>query len=432
MENLACTVGQSLISYTMDLLFDKLISCEVISFARRGKLYSEINNLRNILLKIQAVLDDAEEKQISDRSVRIWLDDIRDLAYDLEDLLDEFATESLRQNLMRDSQLMKTKVPHIIFSFILNMKMGLKIKKIAERFQVMVNEKDNLRLKEIGVFNPGRVSLIKEILPSTSLVIESRVYGREKDKEKIVGMLMKNENGGGSGGDDVCLICIIGMGGVGKTTLAQLVYNDCRINEYFDLKAWVCVSYEFDVVRITRTILEAITNEIFNSSDLNSLQVKLKASLSGKKYLIVLDDVWNENYLLWDALRSPFLPGDVGSKIIVTTRNDGVAQVMGAVEIYRVNLLCDGDCFSLFTQLALGRRNLDEQRELKEIGEEIVRKFQGLPLAAKVMGGLLQNKFDRGEWEAVLNSRMWDFPEQKIGILPALRRLFSYTKGERN
>ncbi|KAL7179780.1 hypothetical protein ACSBR1_043061 [Camellia fascicularis] len=109
------------------------------------------------------------------------------------------------------------------------------------------------------------------------------------------------------------------MGGVGKTTLAQFLYNDGRVDDHFDMKAWVCVSDEFDVVRITRTILEAVipqgsdTTDL-SKKDLNQLQVKLKECLSGKKFLIVLDDVWNENYDSWDSLRSPFGYGGHGSR----------------------------------------------------------------------------------------------------------------------
>ena len=87
------------------------------------------------------------------------------------------------------------------------------------------------------------------------------------------------------------------MGGVGKTTLAQLVYNKELVTERFDVRAWVCVSQEFDVLRITKTILEAVTSSAGDTNDLDLLQVRLNKSLVGKKFLIVLDDILNKNYL---------------------------------------------------------------------------------------------------------------------------------------
>lgn len=105
-------------------------------------------------------------------------------------------------------------------------------------------------------------------------------------------MISDTENG-----NQPSIISIVGMGGIGKTIVAQLLYNDPRMVSEFDIKAWVCVSEEFDVFKITRTILEAITRLADGSKDINMLQVKLKEKLIGKRFLIVLDDVWNENYM---------------------------------------------------------------------------------------------------------------------------------------
>ncbi|GLT84229.1 hypothetical protein SLE2022_024740 [Rubroshorea leprosula] len=108
------------------------------------------------------------------------------------------------------------------------------------------------------------------------------------------------------------------MGAVGKTTLAQLVYNDDKIENFFELRVWVSVSTEFDVIGVTRILLQGVTSESLNFKDFDLLLVKLKEMLSGKKFLIVLDDVWNEDYEEWDVLRTPFLAGAPGSKVLVT------------------------------------------------------------------------------------------------------------------
>ncbi|KAG5577279.1 hypothetical protein H5410_057413 [Solanum commersonii] len=107
--------------------------------------------------------------------------------------------------------------------------------------------------------------------PSTSLVDDSDIFGRQNDIE------------------DLMELPIIGMGGVGKTTLAKAVYNDEKVKDHFGLKAWFCVSEAYDAFRITKGLLQKIGLTV--DDNLNQLQVKLKESLKGKKFLVVLDDV---------------------------------------------------------------------------------------------------------------------------------------------
>ena len=154
------------------------------------------------------------------------------------------------------------------------------------------------------LFRSGRIITRRSRPPSTSLVNESRTYGRDKDKKEIVKLLLE------SGDAQLSVIPIVGMGGLGKTTLAQLVYKDDEVSRYFDLKAWVCVSEDFDIVRLTKEILYSITLETcHDNNNLESLQGKLQEKLSGKKFLLILDDVCNENYEFWTELRKPFESG---------------------------------------------------------------------------------------------------------------------------
>ncbi|XP_030963861.1 putative disease resistance protein RGA3 [Quercus lobata] len=210
------------------------------------------------------------------------------------------------------------------------------------------------------------------------------------------------------------------MGGIGKTTLAQLVYNDAKVNSYFDMKAWACVSEEFDGVKVTKTILKSFSSDNCDDNDLNLLQVKLKEKLYAKKFLVILDDVWNENYNDWTILRAPFEVGAPGSRIVITTRNESVSSMMGTIPTYALKELSDDACLSIFTRNALGTKDFNAHPDLKDIGEEIVNKCKGLPLAAKTLGGLLRTKLDRSEWEDVLNSKIWEIPEERSGIVPAL------------
>ena len=183
------------------------------------------------------------------------------------------------------------------------------------------------------------------------------------------------------------VIAIVGIGGVGKTTLAQVLYNDSEVMNEFELRVWAYVSEEFGVFEATRTIYESVTLEDCNVIDLNLLQIKLQEKLKGKKFLLILDNIWNEKYIDWDLMSSPLKHGAPGSRIVVTTRSQRVAALMGAFVTYPLSHLSDEDCWLLLAK-AFGTSNYEGP--LKSIGEKIVNKCNGLPLAAKTLGGLLR------------------------------------------
>ena len=151
------------------------------------------------------------------------------------------------------------------------------------------------------------------------------MHGRDADKEKIIELMMSNE---ATRGNRVSVISIVGMGGVGKTTLTQIIYNDGRVEIGFDMRVWVCVSDDFNVVAITKAILESITKTPFEFQSLEWLQENLKNEMKDKRFFLVLDDVWNENPHHWDFLQAPFNVGVQGSVVLVTTRNENVASIM--------------------------------------------------------------------------------------------------------
>ncbi|XP_039163824.1 putative disease resistance RPP13-like protein 1 isoform X3 [Eucalyptus grandis] len=210
------------------------------------------------------------------------------------------------------------------------------------------------------------------------------------------------------------------MGGVGKTALAQQLYNNAEVNSYFEKRAWVCVSDVFDVLDITKTILQSITG-LSCEGDLNVLQVKLKDSISGKKFLVVLDDIWNEKYKKWTDLLKPFEVGASGSKIIITTRNLKVASITGALP-YHLRELSFDNCVSLLAFHALGVTNFERHPSFKIIGIKIAERCKGLPLATKVLGGVLRTKSNPHEWEDTLNNKIWDLPiAENDEVLPVLK-----------
>nr|XP_043639430.1 putative disease resistance protein RGA4 [Erigeron canadensis] len=193
------------------------------------------------------------------------------------------------------------------------------------------------------------------------------------------------------------IVPIVGMGGIGKTTLARLLYNEPKVNQHFELKAWVCISHYFDCFNISKVIFEATASEEKKEkkfTDLNLLQEALRDQLTGKRFLLVLDDVWSEKVEDWDTLVPPFHAVAPGSKIIITTRKEKLIQQLGNDNPYHLNKLSPEDALSLFAQHALVATNFDSYPTLRLYGEGIMQKCDGLPLALKSLGSLLRTKIN--------------------------------------
>ncbi|XP_043816739.1 putative disease resistance RPP13-like protein 1 [Manihot esculenta] len=417
----AVAAAGSILSVCFQGLLDRLNSIDLRKYVGQGQVLAQLMKWEKILKRIYAVLEDADEKQTANRLVEIWLCDLRDLAYDLEDIIDELATEVQQRKLEEEPVHPKNKV-HEFFCVMcgggnlnlntikFNVEMVAKIVETSARLDEIIKQKDELRLAE---YTTRRVSHVTERPPATSLVNEAKVYGREEDKKAMLKLLNAETSDA-----QVSVISIVGMGGLGKTTLAQLVYNDPMLE--FDLKAWVSVGEDFDVSRVTKTFLLQL-GDGGDDKDLNVLQVKLKQKLSGNKFLVVLDDVWTQNYEEWTLFWGPFEAGTPQSRVIVTTRSQDVSLMMGTTQAYALKKLSHNECMSVFAQHALGANNFDVHLELKQMGEEIVKRCGGLPLAAKALGGILKGKPNPDLWKEVLSSEMWELPDNRSNILPALK-----------
>ncbi|CAL5380207.1 unnamed protein product [Camellia sinensis] len=421
-------IGEIFLAAFIRMLFEKLASTVLLKFAHWEQVHTLFKKWSGELKEIQAFLDDAEEKQIKNSRVKMWLEDLTDLAYDLDDILDEFATEALRYKLTVESQAASTSKSKLL-AMIPTCCTRFNPTTLLSDFMSSTSKIDEITTQLQSIFERGsRLGLQKNVVgefakawhrpPATSSLIHERcIYGRDKEKRDIIDFLLRDE----SNDSKVGVLPIVGMGGLGKTTLAQMVYNDEVVNKHFDLKAWVCVSDEFDTMRISKVILESITSKACEFKELNQVQVQLKQNLTGKKILIILDDVWDKKYNDWNILKAPFNDGVSGSKIIVTTRDRDVASIMGTVQNHLLQHLSNDDCWSVFEQHAFGNRSMDADPNLVFIGRKIVEKCKGLPLAARTLGGLLRCKERDNEWEVVLNSKIWDLTEQGNEIPPALR-----------
>ncbi|ESW05656.1 hypothetical protein PHAVU_011G198400 [Phaseolus vulgaris] len=407
------TLGGALFGAVLQVLFDRLDSRQVVDYFLGRKLDVKLlKKLKRKLVSVYAVVDDAEQKQFRDTYVKAWLDEVRDVLLDTEDLMDEIEYEFSRSELEVQSQSSSSKV----CSF------ESKIVEVLDDLESLLSQKDDLGLKNasgagVGL---GLSSNVSQKLPSTSLVVENVIYGRDDEKEMILKWMTSDTEEH----SQLSILSVVGMGGMGKTTLAQHVYNDPMIEGKFAIKGWVCVSDEFDVFMVTKAIVGAITKSKDDSVDLEMVQGRLKEKLTGRKFLLVLDDVWNEHQDQWKSLQTPFKYGAKGSKIIITTRSNKVASIMESNKIRQLKQLQEDHSWQVFAKHAFQNDNSKPNSELKEIGTKIVEKCQGLPLALETVGSLLRSKSSVSEWESVLRSNIWNLRIEDSKILPAL--LLSY------
>ncbi|MED6113159.1 hypothetical protein PIB30_068235 [Stylosanthes scabra] len=295
--------ARAFLSSFVDAALNKLSSVNSIP-PRNPDEQKLLRRLRASLRAVRPFLDDAEQKQFKDPEVKNWLVNLQDALYMADDLLDELSTKAAVAALTQTDPGNSSSWSHYVDDILEDS--NYELEHIVVTLESLVEEKDEFPLEKAAKHLED-MSWRNE---TTSLIEGSDIYDRDKEKEEIIGMLL----------DDTCdgklsVISIEGMGGVGKTTLAQLVYDDARVKEKFDIRAWVCVATKFDPVNVTKAVIQ----EIMSSS-------------------------------------------------------------------------CD----------------------------------MGLPLAVKTLDGLLRNKYNEGYWNKILESRIWELPENESKIVPALRISYDY------
>ncbi|WVZ01692.1 hypothetical protein V8G54_022498 [Vigna mungo] len=406
----------ALVSTFVESTIDTLASRFAHIFRARKHHKKQLSHLKTKLLAIDVVAFDAEQKQFTDPRVRDWLLRAKDAVFDAEDLLDEIDYELSKSQEEADSQSATKKVWNSLkSSFVSFFKNEIEsmMEQVIEDLEDLANKSNILGLEKGAGVGVGSGSGSK--LAHTSLPNESVIFGRDDDKEFVLNWLTLDTH------KNLSILSIVGMGGMGKTSLAQHVFNDPRLEEAnFHTKVWVSVPQEFDVLKVSRTILDTITGSTDHSIQLEVIQKRLKEEFMGKKFLLVLDDVWNERPSKWEAVQKPLVFGGQGSRILVTTRSEKVAVTMRS-EKRLLQVLKRDYCWELFAKHAFQNANPQPDSDFIEIGKKIVEKCNGLPLALKTMGSLLYNKSSLSEWESIMKSEIWDFSENESDILPALR-----------
>ncbi|XP_027909220.1 putative disease resistance protein At3g14460 [Vigna unguiculata] len=409
-------VTGALVSAFLERTIDTLASRFMDIFRARKHKKKQLSDLKMKLFTIDVVAYDAEQKQFTDPRVRDWLLRAKDVVFDAEDLLDEIDYELLTNQVVEaESQSATKKVWNSLKSSFVSFfenEIESKMDQVIEDLEDLATQSDFLGLKKASGAGIGSGSGSK--LTYTSLPNETVIYGRDDDKEFVFNWLTSDTD------NKLSILSIVGMGGLGKTSLAQHVFNDPRLEAKFDIKAWISVPQEFDVLNVSRAILDTITGSTEHSMQQEVIQRKLKEKIMGKKFLLILDDVWNEKRSKWEDVQKPLTFGGQGSRILVTTRSEKVVATMRS-EKHLLQVLKEDYCWDLFAKHAFQSYNPQTDPDFVEIGKNIVKKCNALPLALKTTGSLLHNKSSLWEWESIMKSEIWDFSENESDILPALR-----------
>ena len=390
-----------------------------------GEVEGQIKLLRNELEWMRLFLRDADSKRVYDERVKLWVNQIRNATHDAEDVIDEFILNmDHRKRRLNTLKFLPTcvgmvdKLPFIH-------ELDSRVKDINAMIGAIMANRSKYGLEALTASSSSTADQAVSHKEKRAPVIEESdvveiIDGAKKVKQML---MMKVETSTRS------VVSIVGMGGLGKTTLAKNVYNQRDVHGHFDCKAWVYVSQEFRA----REILLAIALQVMPLSDEEKREMgetelgqKLCEFLGEKKYLVVMDDVWSSE--VWSRLQPHFPEAKDGSKVLITTRNKEIAlhATYSEAFIYELRLMNDNESWQLFLKKAFRGTGTTTPTLItefldKELQEKIVTKCKGLPLAIVVLGGLLSTKEKtKQSWEKVLASIEWHLdqgPESCMGIL---------------
>ncbi|XP_078161757.1 putative disease resistance protein RGA3, partial [Carex rostrata] len=265
--------------------------------------------------------------------------------------------------------------------------MSHKIKDLSSRMK-----KVSQRRSDFGL-DVNASSTTRDRLEITTSLPPTHTVGRENESTKILGMLIPYND------VQVGILTIYGLGRIGKTTLAQLIYNELNKQGDFNMTLWVQVSYEFDLEKVTRSILDSMGEP--QVRDIDAAQKRIQMNLEGKRYLLVLDDFSNENIFEWEKLIRPLQKGAPGSIIIVTTSNELVARMVSTIFSFHLKELSGNNCYSLVYHYA-SRNDTNAIAKLNAQRSEIINKCKGMPEEAINLGGRLRQQHDEEKWNEII------------------------------
>ncbi|XP_048423555.1 putative disease resistance protein RGA3 [Pyrus x bretschneideri] len=415
-----------LVTFAAEGILARVASLAKQEFSLLWGFKGEVAKLKRSLSDIQAMLREAaQHSQFRGEAVQMWVKDLEDVAQDADEVLDEYGYEVLRRQVELGNRMEKKVLNffshHNPIAFRHNM--GRKIKKINASLA-------NLMTKAAGfeLVRPTFSTLVDATPHGDRETVsvfngdEKYIVGREEAVSEIVTTLINSSN---NKENSISVMAIVGMGGLGKTTLAKSVYHHPEIERRFDTKIWICVSTPFEVKAILSGILEKIKPEKAGIKGKATICENLQEDLKGKRYLLILDDVWNDDSDQWNDLMSCLssVEDTQGSSILVTTRSAGVASIVETLPGRDLEKLSDDECWRILKDKAFPNGSASVTQDQERMGREIAKKCAGVPLMAKVLGNMMRCKLSDG-WQSIQESTIWNLPEGEKRIISVLKLSF--------
>ncbi|CAH1435907.1 unnamed protein product [Lactuca virosa] len=411
-------MAEALVTIAAEGILKKVLSIAAGELAIAWGYKEKLTSLHRTLDLIHAKLRDAERKKESE-VVMVWLKQLKDVVGEADDVLDEVDYEMLRRQIKKQDRMARKVVclPSLKrFSF--RYKIGHKIQNIHEKLLKINTEANSLGLQNEHPAGPVLDRLYwRETVPNQE---EFKIVGRDDDKLHVIELLTQSRKE-----EKLSIVPIVGMGGIGKTALAKSVYNDKKIEQHFDVKAWLCVSVKADINTLLAKIYESLAKKKPTSDLRANLIESRKEQLASKRYLLVLDDVWVEERPYWEEFRSCMLnvSSQNGSGILVITRKLEIGTHDMHMDSCPLKGLSDDHCWDIFRERAFVA-GTSASPELVKIGRNIVQKCGGLPLLLNVIGGTLAHYSDPEKWLAIKSSKVWDLEDERERVQKSLELSF--------
>ncbi|PON63354.1 NB-ARC domain, LRR domain containing protein [Parasponia andersonii] len=396
-------MAESVVTFLLDNLSVQLQD----EFRLLRSVRDEVQYIVDELERIKSFLRVADAMEENDANLKVWVKQVRDVAYDIEDSLDEFnlrfaptcggrAFHARLRNLLRFVKNLRAR--HRIAS---------EIQGIKSRVGSISEGRRRYAVGGIGSSSGG--GLVRRRLGRQGdalLLEEADLVGIGEPKRRMIEWLMGNDSGRQ-------VVSVVGMGGLGKTTLVKQVYEDPRVKKRFKVHAWVTVSRSFktkdllkDVVQqIFRVIRKPVPPEV-SSMNNDNLKESIKDLLKQSRYLIVLDDVWHVR--AWESIKLALPRNDkYGSRVLITTRNAEIAS-SSCVEtndwVFSLAPLAEEESWDLFCKKAFQGNSCPPH--LEETCRLILKRCGGLPLAIVAIGAVLgaKDKASKDEWSILRDS----------------------------
>ena len=371
-------------------------------------VHEAVDDIKDELISMQSFLVDADKKREGSEGEKTWVANVRDMADEVEDVIDKFMYHINSQRIGGRS----TRLLHHTIYFPQNLwvryQTATKIQKINRKIKGIPERNQRYDIDHVGESTSSKDNSkwVVQHAESSLFFKEDELVGIEKKRKLLMGWLMDGEL-------HQTVISIVGMGGSGKTTLVANTYNNDSVKRHFECYAWITVSQAY----VIEDLLKSLIKEFYESrkevhpTDLSSKNYRelieiLVYYLQNKRYLLVLDDVWETRPL--NQIKVSLPDSCLKSRIILTTRNENVACFPFGVEshVYHIQELQTEEAWELFCKKAFSSSSNRCPLELESFAWKLVEKCEGLPLAIAALGSLMYSK-NKSQWNKIDKSLDW-------------------------